>query len=194
MFREFPNLASNTFGVSLDLGNSSIYYWKKEKNSFGLYNKKINEIDKNNESRYFIPFTNDLNITSFSGDLFNKNSSVYLSFFNSKNNNFAVVSTDSSTSKIKIDETQDNFRIKSRNQLFFGTLKFNGLKKLCANLPGKNEIIKIDLLNKGRKISASNLIEAENIDDYFIKNLNQKHYHLIYSDKKENIITVKPLK
>ncbi len=195
VFREFPNVASNAYGVNIDLvKNPKIFFWKKEKDSFGLYSKNISNTEKTADLRFYVPFSNDINITSISGDLFNEKSSVYLSFFNSKVSNFAVVSSDSSTSKISLDESQNNFRIKTRKQLFFGAVKFNGLKRLCVSLPNNNEIVKIEFLNKGRKISASKLIDAENVDDFFIKNLDQKIYHLIYTDNKENIITIKNIK
>ena len=105
-----------------------------------------------------------------------------------------VTASDTFISTIKSEKLSDDFRITNKNQLFFGETKFNGLKKLCLYLPDKKEIKKIQFLSKGNSIVSTSLTDSVNVTSYFIKNMNTKNYHLVYTDPNENCITIKRIK
>jgi len=105
-----------------------------------------------------------------------------------------MITTDTFSSLVERGENTGEFRITSKNDLFFGETRFNGLKKLSVYLLGKKSVNKLEFINKGRNVASTEIAEGLAARSYFIKNMSSKNYHVVYSDGEKICITIKPIK
>ncbi len=177
-------LKSNEIGMT---------YWSKENNyekltkiilsggttsSNLIYNSKIDSVNS---------------IFSFTGDLFNNDNDATISLLQTNNNKYLTITNDKKTFIIKHAEIPNYLTFTNPNQLFFGEIRPNGLKKLYVYFPNKKFISTIDFINKGRDIIIPKLINVEDIDSFFIKKMSSRNYHLVYTNKSNGCITIKQL-
>ena len=132
-------------------------------------------------------------MNSFAGDLFNKDQAVSISFFETKDNNFALLSSGNSPVIVVNKNFINHFRIKTKNQLFFGEMKTGGLEKLFIYVPDESELYKIDFVRRGKELLITKVISAASVDSYFVKNMDYKNYYLVYTDSKEPCIRIRQI-
>ena len=175
-------------------GEPIVYYWQKSKQNVLLKEKfPFNpvEVDSNITA---VPLIDSLKIYSYADDLFNMNKNVVISFLTSPKNDYTVVAYDNFSSIIKGNESPPDFRITFPNNLFFGKTRFNGLKRLCVYLPEKKEVDKLGFINNGKDLTFTQIATQSSIKNFFIKNMTSKNYHIVYSDKNKNCVTIKRIK
>ncbi len=180
------DLASN---ITLGRGKS-LYFWQKIGDNLIFYAKNFKEIQSPPEEKFSLSLQTYYKIVSFTGDLLNKDQNISISFFTSPENNFAVVSADNSSSVLKETGQASAFKIRSKEQLFFGEMRFNGLKKLFVFHSAEKLVDKFDFLNEGKELISTVIVKADNLNRYFIKNMNIKNYHLVFTKKNESPISV----
>jgi hypothetical protein len=154
--------------------------------------------------------SNISSIFSFTGDLFNNDKDAVISFINTEKNYYTVVSNFKKTMVINPDEFSYNSGVDSlklsylsgkqagpesfrSRQVYFGDVRTNGLKKLYVYSPGDSSINRIDFINRGKNIAAPRIADAGNVLSYFIKNMSLRNYHLVYTSKSINCITIRQL-
>jgi len=125
--------------------------------------------------------------------LLNKSASSSISLFEELNNCFAVITSGEDVHVLRDNFMLRDFRITDRNQLFFGEMRFNGLNYLFVYLPGKKSVKKIVFIKNGESILTTDLAFADHLTSYFIKNLDSKKYHLVYTDQFDGCIKIKRL-
>lgn len=171
-----------------------VYYWQKSEQNALLKEKYLFNSSEADSEITAIPQVDSLMIYSYVGDLLNMNQNVLISFLISPENDYELVAYDNFLSIIKGDENLPDFRINSSNDLFFGETRFNGLKRLCVFLPEKNEVDKVEFINKGKDLAITQIATQSSIRNFFIKNMTSKNYHIIYSDADKNCVTIKRIK
>ena len=172
-------------------GDLTLYYWYNEGSNISLIKKKISAAV---EKVATIPLTDSLKIVTYEGDLLNVEKDVLISFFSTAVTDYAMITTDTFSSPVERGENTGEFRITSKNDLFFGETRFNGLKKLSVYLLGKKSVNKLEFINKGRNVASTEIAEGLAARSYFIKNMSSKNYHVVYSDGEKICITIKPIK
>ncbi len=189
----YPDIAFNPLGTSITLKNyPGIIYWQDKGNQAQLYRITFN--NGQNISKPIYDFTQSKISTaiSFTGNLLNNDNDATISFIDAGKKNFAVFTNYSSTYLIK--KSAIPIYNKGKNiKLFFGETKINGLKRLLVYVPSKKIIDKLDFINKGKNLLASKLAGVDNVWDFFVKNLNFRNYHLVYSNSENDCITIKQL-
>ena len=166
----------------------SVYFWQKTGNTIIFYFKDFNDLQNPPEEKFSLSLQAYYKIIVFTDDLLNNDKDVSISFFSSDNDSFAVVTAGKSSAVIKENNQPANLKIDNREQLFFGEMRFNGLKKLFIY---HNSVIdKFDFLNKGKELISTKIIRAANLNRYFIKNMNIKNYHIVFTQKNESPISV----
>ncbi len=178
------DLASNlTIGAG-----KSVYFWQKTGNTLTFYLKDFSNIQSLPEEKISLSLQTYYKIIEFTGDLLNNEKDLTISFFNSAKDDFAVVSTEKSFTVIKENDKLSNLKVENKDQLFFGEMKFTGLKKLFVH--HNTNIDKFNFLNKGKELISTDIAKVINLNRYFIKNMNLKNYHLVFTQKNGSPISV----
>ncbi|HSP88767.1 MAG TPA: VCBS repeat-containing protein, partial [Ignavibacteriaceae bacterium] len=180
--------------ASLGLKPFSINYWGERKDKISLLKREPGKVTEIPEEKYSIPKDSINGITAFVGDLLNMDKDIIFSFINGNKIKYAVVSADTFSVVLGKNRKTGDFRITSKNNLFFGETRFNGLKKLSVYLPEKKSVNRFEFIQKGKKVSSTKLIDTSELGSFFIKNMTSKNYHLVYSNIEKSCITIKRLK
>ncbi|HKI77012.1 MAG TPA: VCBS repeat-containing protein [Ignavibacteriaceae bacterium] len=190
----FPDIASNVFNSSLSFSQKpKLFYWERQDSLDVLYSSNFSDNFRLPSKHFQISSDDTFLVNTFSGDLLNKDEIVSINFIQTPENDIAFVSSLKNPSIIVSKDSLDHFRIKNKNLLFFGELKPGGLKKLFIYVPDENALHKVDLVKKGKEILVWKLLVAENVESYFIKNLNSRDYHFVYSDSADGCIKIKQI-
>lgn len=171
-----------------------VFYWQETEQNVLLKEKHLFNKSELAHDVTSVPLTDSLKINSYAGDLLNMDKNVFISFITSPRDDYTVVAYRDFSSLIKNDKSLSGFRITSKNNLFFGETRFNGLKKLCIYFPGQSEIDKLEFINKGKNLAFTQIANQAYIKNFFIKNMTSKNYHIVYSDNDKNCITIKRIK
>lgn len=180
------DLASNiTFGSA-----GVVYLWQKTGNNLRFLRQDFSKPQSAPEEKFSLSLQTYFKVTAFTGDLLNKDKDVSISFLNSEEKNLAVIFTDKFSSLVKEDEQTGTLNVENKAQLFLGEMRFNGLKKLFVYYP-KNKIVdRFDFLKEGKELIAVKIASAENLNRYFIKNMNVKNYHIVFTQRNESPISI----
>ncbi|MDR3627022.1 MAG: VCBS repeat-containing protein [Ignavibacteriaceae bacterium] len=190
----YYNLAGNVCSANVTFDNGpGLIYWQKTQNGATL--NKVSITNGSSVSNKLFTFSEGAvsSICSFTGELFNNDRQASVSFIKAGDKNYVTVSNFKNTNVITLPAAQSLNMVYNEEQLFPGDSRPNGLKKLFVYSPDNNSVNRIDFLNKGRDISVQHLVEADNAEDYFIQKMSTRNYHLIYTDKLNNCITIKQL-
>ncbi len=183
-----------TIDASLGVNNILIDYWVEQKDKISLLKKDLSKVIEIPEEIFSLPKGDIKNITFFTGDLLNMDKDISISFIDEDKDDYAIISTDAFSTIVGKQGKNGEFRITSKNNLFFGETRFNGLKRLSVYLPGKNIVNRFEFIQKGRNIALTKLADTFGLADFFIKNMTSKNYHLVYSNVERSCITIKRLK
>ena len=190
-FTNYYNIAHNPVDADISFGQTlRVIYWYQIKNSLILAKASFVGGVINNEAGFIYSLNDAENVITFTGDLLNNEKDLSISFFLYNNKPGAVIFNDFNPARVVTKELPDYFRITDSNQLYFGRLKINGMKKLCAYLPGKNTLAKLDFINKGKDFTVTQIAEAGGIESYFVKNMSYRRYNLVYVDSTNNCINI----
>lgn len=194
LFTTYPSFSVDAITANISFTNSEdLYYWMEEKDKYELYQYKISKDNSAPKKLIEISAENLKPMGTFSGDLLNKFSASSISLFSNDKKNFAVVTSGDNANVLEDNFDLKDFRITDRNQLFFGEMRFNGLNYLYVYLPEKKSLKKISFIKDGTQILTTNIAFAEHLTSYFIKNLDSKRYHLVYTDQFDGCIKIKRL-
>ncbi len=194
IYLNYPDLERDVQDAGMVTGNSvSLYSWQKRSDSIYVSSLKIGNVPNEYKKLNGFLCKNDSLTFSYTGDLLNKEQPVSIAFIKSDSGKCALLYSGSLSAVIKNSGFTKTISITNRRQLFFGEIKFGGLKKLIVYDAAKNALFKIDFLNKGKNLVATKLIDVTGINSYFIKNMNFRNYHLVYSNKTNGCITIKEL-
>ncbi|MCU7491339.1 MAG: VCBS repeat-containing protein [Ignavibacteria bacterium] len=170
----------------------SIFYWKEGKGCF--YFKKLILDRELKQQKYLNEFTLKSKVPAWiTGDILNQDEGSSANFIFDSNNYYAFISNINKNVKFKLKGSFSAFKIRNSNMLSLGEVRFNGLKKLLVYNDADRTLEKLDVLNKSGILLTTRLIEAGDVESYFVKNMNFRKYHFVYADKSEKCVTIKEL-
>ncbi|MGA8264087.1 MAG: VCBS repeat-containing protein [Ignavibacteriaceae bacterium] len=191
---EFTDISDSVFAASVaTVPVPRLFYWKINNGKQIWYRVSLSDNFKKPVKYFQLSLKDTTLLNSFAGDLFNKDEAVSINFFETKNNNFALLSSGNSPVLVASKNFINHFRIKNKNQLFFGEMKPGGLEKLYIYVPGESELYKIDFIKRGKEVVITKVIDAANVDSYFVKNMNYKDNYLVYTDSVEHCIKIRQI-
>jgi hypothetical protein len=191
------NLETNTIDARVDQYSPlSIFYWKKGSNCF--YFKKLVLDGELKQQNYLNEFTLPASRANaywswVTGDIFNQDRGCAVNFIFDTDYYYAFISSMEKSTKLKLKGKFSNLKIRNSSMLFIGEVKFNGLKKLLVYNDADRALEKLDVINKSGILLSSRLAEGSDVESYFVKNMNFKKYHFVYTDKSEKCVTIKEL-
>jgi hypothetical protein len=172
---------------------SNLYFWQNYGDSFILSRTSFSNNFEYPEILHSVRTGSVNYLLSFAGDLITNYKDACFSIIKSPVSFIAVTLSGNSVSTAAKTDIFDGLQFNNIKQFYVGATNFKGADKIFFNNLADGKIVKIDLVNRGRSVTFSPVADAPFAGDYFIKNLNMRNYHLVYINKKENCITIKPL-
>ncbi len=193
-FNNVTSVDSDTYAPTISLrGPLKVLYWKRENGGYDFYSYNAGNGPAGKSLKFSLRDRNVESLVSFTGDLLSNDKDITISFIQRSGKNSAFISSEKNAYMLKGRDIPDYFKVNSSSQIYCGELRFNGIKKLCVNLPGSNSISRVDFINRGRDISVSKITEAKDVGSYFIKNMSFRNYHLVFTNDSTGCITIKQL-
>jgi hypothetical protein len=187
-------IADNVVNVSCGMENSqSLCFWQNNSDSLILYQTSFRNNFENPEIKYSVKTKKDYNILSLTGDFFTNNKDAYFAIIHSPELNQALTLSGNSVCTVDRKEIIEEMAVSDIKRFYIGACNFKGLDKIFFYSGIDKNIKKIDLINKGKNIIISPVANVQDSGDYFIKNMNMRSFHLVYTNNKENCITIKQL-
>jgi len=189
-------LAKNIWNAKLSLEDQiGVYYWTNDFN-VAVLNKIIVDNDLNIQQKVFsykLESSEVKSVAMLVGDIFNRDGNDAISFIRSADKKYVVVTTGANNYKLKVSGDMKRLNLDDESLFNLFEMRFNGLNKLFSVSEDSRTLNKLEILNRKRLLISTEMVEAENIQSYFIKNLNFKNYHFVYINKTENCITIKEI-
>ena len=180
--------------VSCGRENSrTLYFWQNNGDSLILYRALFSNNFENPEIKYSIKTKKVDNILSLTGDFFANYKDAYFTIIHSSELNQALTLSGNTVFTLDRKEMIGQLEVLNINQFYVAPSNFKGLDKIFYYSGVDKDIKKIDLINKGKNIIISPVADAQYVGDYFIKNMNMRNFHLVFTNKEENCITIKQL-
>jgi hypothetical protein len=199
-YKDFHYVISDNYGLVNSIYDAKIYlnknnicyawYWKNNKivlAKISVGNKPIVEDIAAMSAK------NIYGIASLPVDALNMENESLVAFFNQGGENSVIINSDKMTRLIKSDKVPVVLNSLTVKKYFVGEGRFNKLKKIFIYVPNQSSVYVLDFLKKGKSLIFTKLINAANIDDFFIKNMNGKDFHIIYTDGNEHNIRIKKI-
>ena len=188
-----PGIRKGVSDAALSVYNNPEVFYTTSDDSIIIGERILEENRKNAEVKTQI--ANDYNISLFAGDFLHQNNSALFGFLSSRDKNNLVFFLGPEAFIVSGKNTPiPGLRIKDKNQLFFGELRFNGPAKVCYFNPLQKSVKTLETADGNKKIVRNLLIDNINSRSFFIKNMNSRSYHIVYIDDNENCINIRELK
>ncbi len=189
----FAGLRKNVSDAALAVYNKPEVFYAVEDTNLIIGERILEADSKNSEFETNIKSKNG--VVLYSGNFLNKENSALYGFLSSEARNDLIFFLGPQAFTISGKNSQaPGLRIKDKNQLFFGTLRFNGRQKVCYFNPVQRNIKSLGLTDGDQTIMRNLLMENVNSRSFFIKNMNSRNYHAVYIDDDEDCITIRELK
>jgi hypothetical protein len=187
-------IADNVINISCGKENSqAIYLWQNNSDSLILYQASFRNIFENPEIKYSLKTKKNYNILSLTGNFFTNNKDAYFTIIHSPELNQILTLSGNTVCTLERKEIIGEMAVSDIKRFYIGACNFKGLDKIFFYSGIDKNIKKIDLINKGKNIIISPVANVQDSGDYFIKNMNMRSFHLVYTNNKENCITIKQL-
>ncbi len=189
----FGGLRKNISDAALSIYNKPEVFYAVEDTNLIIGERFLEEDTKNAEFETNIKEGHG--VILYAGNFLNKDNSALYGFLSTKDKNDLIFFLGPDAFLVSGKNSQSpGLRIKDKNQLFFGTLGFNGRQKVCYFNPIQQNIKSLGLTDGDQTIVRSILMDNVNSRSFFIKNMNSRNYHVVYIDENENCITIRELK
>lgn len=194
-FTNYPDVLNDVSNISIALtGSPAVFYWQMINGEIVLTEKNFSKGSVSPGPLLELSAGNRVIINGIAADILNNEKDYYFCYIETDNSARTVFSSEVSAYAKNEKENPPDMRIKEKKQLYFGEIKFNGLKKISVYLPEERAVKKIDFTKGGKNFSVSKILEADYVDRFFIKNMSTKDYHFVYTNNNYGCITIKQLK
>ncbi len=183
----YTNLSSNWFDPFLFFDHHlTVGYWQFESDFIKLNYINFSDKDRKPINKLKLSRTNSLLISS-SNKSSDKTKFNYTAILSGEVE--ILLATGGDELKLfKAKSTQNGFRIQDKNQLFFG--KTNSVFLYNSNL---SSLIEFRPARTGNQLFMSEIFSNLELNNYTIQKLDQRNYHLIFTDVKSGNIEIRQL-
>lgn len=151
--------------------------------------------NEQNNAEFNTGYSSKYSIKLIAGNILNQRNPGVYGFLSSENKTDVILFKASDTYiATEISGQPSGLRIKDKNQLFFGELRFHGPERVSYYNPALHNIKFLIPEKENKKIVRNLLMENVNSRSFFIKNMNTRKFHLVYINNDENCITIRELK
>lgn len=186
-------LIKNVYDAKLSMGKTQYCYaWYWNNNKIALSKISLNN-NFGSVNLFSLDSKNISGISSLNGDILNLDKDFFVSFLRDGAMNSVLINSEKVTRLIKKNEVPELLAEQKIQKYYVGESRFNKLKKVYVYNSDENAVYVLDFLKKGKNLIFTKLIDAENVNGFFIKNMNGKDYHIVYTDGVEHNIRIKKL-
>jgi hypothetical protein len=191
----YYTISNNVINVSHGKRNSrAFYFWQNSGDSLTLYNVSFSNNFENPELKYSVKIKKDYNILSLIGDFSPNNKDALFTLIHAPGLNQAFTLSHNTISTLGYKGNIEELATSDIKSYCVAAYNFKGPDKIFFYSDKDRKLKKLDFLNNGKNIIISSLADEQNIGNYFIKNMDMRNIHLVFTDKKENCITIKKLR
>jgi hypothetical protein len=188
------SVADNVINVScVNEYSRSLCFWQNNSDSLILCSAAFRNNFENPEIKYSIKIKKDYNIQTLSGDFFTNHKDAYFSIIRSRELNLALTLSGNTVCVVDRKEIIEKLTVHNIKRFYVAASNFKGLDKIFFYSEIDKNIKKIDLINNGKNIIIHPVADVQYVGDYFIKNLDMRNFHLVFTNNRENCITIKQL-
>ena len=126
-------------------------------------------------------------------DFLNRDEDETLCIIKADSNSSIIFSTSQYTNVLKAKKLNEDFSGNKIDDFYFGEVRNKGLNKLFYYNDESRSINKVEFIRGGREIVVSKVAGADNLQSFFIRNMSYRKIQLVYTDKRNNCITIKQL-
>lgn len=181
--------------ISCDLSpliGFNLFYWNEDKDSIKLFKKSLQPEEKS-KLVLKLKMNNISSIMTIADDFYNLGVESVISFVESDEKQYILVSQDRSFKLSNLEAISRSLRIKNLKQMFVGEIRPNGTRRLIINNQNNKNIYRLNILQKGKKLAFTKLIEDIETDNYLIKNMTMNKFHVIYINKNDKCISIREI-
>ena len=188
------NISEKAISADLStLKGVKLFFWNQIGDSIKLFKKTFLPEEMKAEFLLNIKMKNISNFLTVVDDFHNLDKESIISFVESDEKPYILVSHDGSVNSFDVEEVKKNLIVRDLNQLFVSEIKPNGTRRLIVNNYNSQNIYRLNILRKGKKIVFSKIINKINATKYFVKNMTVNNFHLVYLNQTKECISIRQI-
>ena len=188
------NISEKAISADLStLRGVKLFFWNQIGDSIKLFKKTFLPEEMKAEFLLNIKMKNISNFLTVVDDFHNLDKESIISFVESDEKPYILVSHDGSVNSFDVEEVKKNLIVRDLNQLFVSEIKPNGTRRLIVNNYNSQNIYRLNILRKGKKIVFSKIIDKINAEKFFVRNMTVNNYHLVYLNQTKECISIRQI-
>jgi len=188
------NISEKAISADLSaLKGIKLYFWNQIGDSIKLFKKTFLPEEMKAELILKVKLKNISNFLTVVDDFHNLDKESIISFVESDEKSYILVSHDGSVNSFVAEKVNKNLIVKDLSQLFVNEVKLNGTRRLIINNHSDQNVYRLNILRKGKKIAFTKLLGKINVENYFVKNMTVNNFHFIYINQTKGCISVREI-
>ncbi|MHB8579673.1 MAG: hypothetical protein ACYDA4_07405 [Ignavibacteriaceae bacterium] len=193
-YNNYQNLAYYVRSANISLAKDISLVYLQVKDDIISLNKAIFKSENiSTQNKISIRVSNLLSTAMLTSDFLNRDKDETVCLITADSNSSIIFSTNRFTNIVKTKKLNEDFSANKTSDFYFGEIRSKGLKKLFYYSPINNSINMVEFIRGGKEIAVSKIADADNLQSYFIKNMSYRKTQVVFTDKKNNCITIKQL-
>jgi hypothetical protein len=193
-YNNYQNLAYFVKSANISLAKDISLVYLQVKDDIISLNKAIFKSENISiQNKISIRVSNLLSTAMLTSDFLNRDEDETLCLIKADSNSSIIFSTNRFTIILNTITLNDVFWEYNTIDFFFVDIRSKGLKKLFFYSPINKSISMVEFIRGGKEIVVSKIADADYLQSYFIKNMSYRKTQVVFTDKKNNCITIKQL-
>jgi hypothetical protein len=188
------NISEKVISADLSaLKGLKLFFWNLDGDSIKLFKKTFLPEEQKADLVLKVKMKNIANFLTISDDFHNMEKESVISFVESKEKHYILISYDGFINIFNTEEVINNLALDDLKQIFVGEIRPNGTRRLIINNRSNQNVYRLNILRKGKKIAFTKLLEKINAENYFVKNMTVNNFHFIYINQDKKCISVREI-
>ena len=188
------NISEKVISADLSaLKGLKLFFWNLDGDSIKLFKKTFLPEEQKADLVLKVKMKNIANFLTISDDFHNMEKESVISFVESKEKHYILISYDGFINIFNTEEVINNLALDDLKQIFVGEIRPNGTRRLIINNRSDQNVYRLNILRKGKKIAFTKLLEKINAENYFVKNMTVNNFHFIYINQDKKCISVREI-
>lgn len=188
------NISEKAISADLSVLNGlKLFFWNQDGDSIKLFKKTFLPEELKADLILKVKMKKISNFFTIADDFHNLEKESIISFVESDEKHYILVSYDGFINIFNAEEVNRNLMLEDLKQLFVGEIRTNGTRRLIINNYNDQNIYRLNILRKGKKIVLSKMLEKINAEKFFVKNMTVKNFHLVYLNQAKGSISIRQI-